>query len=205
MFLQLSAHVVSAAFRRGSSSWAQASGTSSHDGQIHLHPCSVGATVLRYKWMLPASLPASLWCVWCSLSPTSFQNKSGAVLWVWYLHLSWTLFEYMNSVIHKWGWDVSKTQYKFEWAHIKHCQQCRWCDVPHEMQPQTGLSLLSWSWLLLDSSASPSMRNRNNCNCNCTCTKVRIITLITEKGKGKVCPSQRRRWEESMTSSIILP
>lgn len=34
---------------------------------------------------------------------------------------------------------------------------------------------------------------------------VSIRTLLTEKGKGKVCPSQRRRWEESMTSSIVLP
>lgn len=57
-----------------------------------------------------------------------------------------------------------KTQYKFEWAHIKHCQQCHWCDVPHEMQPQTRLTLLSCIWLLLDSSASPSMRSRNSCS-----------------------------------------
>lgn len=32
-----------------------------------------------------------------------------------------------------------------------------------------------------------------------------IITLVTQKGKGKVCPSQRFWWEESMTSSISLP
>lgn len=33
----------------------------------------------------------------------------------------------------------------------------------------------------------------------------RIITPVTQKGKGKVSPSQRLWWEESMTSSIVLP
>lgn len=200
---ELSAHVASAAFRKGSSSWAQPSGTSSHDGQINLHPCSVGATVLRYKWMLPAFLPGSLWCVWCSFSPTSFENKSAAVLWVWYLHLSLILFEYMNSVIHKWGWDVSKPNTNLNGVisnivssvtdvtflmRCSHRQVCLfsagvdycWIPVLHR-QWGTEITVLR------------------------TRTKVRIINLITEKGKGKVCPSQRGRWEESMTSSILLP
>lgn len=39
----------------------------------------------------------------------------------------------------------------------------------------------------------------------CKCSNVSIITLVTWKGKGKACLSQRRWWEESVTSSIILP
>lgn len=52
--------------------------------------------------------------------------------------------------------------------------------------------------------SSPSLRHRNS-SCVGPFKIFRIITLVTQKGKGKVCPSQRLWWEESMTSSMFLP
>lgn len=65
------------------------------------------------------------------------------------------------------------------------------------------LLVLQWIRLWL-SNASPSRRHRNS-SCVGPFKIFRIITLVTQKGKGKVCPSQRLWWEESMTSSIFLP
>lgn len=63
--------------------------------------------------------------------------------------------------------------------------------------------MLQWITLRLsDAWASP--RNRNS-PCMGSFKIFRIIALVTQKGKGRVCPSQRLWWEESMTSSIVLP
>lgn len=55
---------------------------------------------------------------------------------------------------------------------------------------------------LVDVSLSPRHRNSS---CLGPLKKRRIITVITQKGKGKVGPSQTLWWEESMTSSIFPP